>query len=144
MLTQGRNGTQSTNQFAVTSGATSHAHTAPVVPKNINTSPQMSIASGGWIGSARGVSEGSVASDDSDQARPNIQGKGKKSPPATNSRRKADEAPAKAPLIKKSKANSRAVTIPKDMDISDESNMKYDKNRTKTNMTDKEKCKDFL
>ncbi|KAH6950380.1 hypothetical protein BKA56DRAFT_606583 [Ilyonectria sp. MPI-CAGE-AT-0026] len=144
MLTQGRNGAQSTNQFAVTSSAMSHAHTAPVVPQNMNTSPQMSIASGGSIGSARGVSEGSVASDDSDQARPNIRGKGKKSPPATNGRRKADEAPAKAPLNKKSKANSGDVTMPEDIDMSNESNMKYDENGTKTNMTDEEKRKNFL
>ncbi|KAH6973912.1 hypothetical protein EDB80DRAFT_757938 [Ilyonectria destructans] len=144
MLTQGRNGAQSTNQFAVTWGATSHAHTAPVVPQNMNTSPQMSIASGGSISSARGVSEGSVASDDSDQTRPNIRGKGKKSPPATNGRRKADEAPAKAPWNKKSKANSGAVTMPEEMDMSDESNMKYDENGTKTNTTDEEKRKNFL
>ncbi|KAL6405533.1 hypothetical protein AUP68_11291 [Ilyonectria robusta] len=145
MLAQGRNGAQSTNQFSVTSGATSHAHPAPVVPQNMNTSPQMSSANGGSIGSARGVSEGSVASDDSDQARPNTRGKGKKNPPATNGRRKADEAPAKAPPNKKSKANSGAVTMPEDMDMSDdESNMKYDENGTKTKMTDEEKRKNFL
>ncbi|RYC78773.1 hypothetical protein BFJ63_vAg18353 [Fusarium oxysporum f. sp. narcissi] len=55
MLAQGRNGAQSTNQFAVTSGPASHAHSAPVVPHNMNTSPQMSSTNGGSIASARGV-----------------------------------------------------------------------------------------
>ncbi|KAH8657231.1 Aft1 HRA domain-containing protein [Ilyonectria robusta] len=145
MLAQGRNEAQSTNQFAVTSGATSHAHPSPVVPRNMNTSSQMSRANGGSIGSVRGVSEGSVALDDSDQARPNPRGKGKKNPPTTNSRRKADKAPAKAPPNKKSKANSGAVAMAEDMDISDdESNMNYDENGSKTMTTDEEKRKNFL
>ncbi|KAH7146679.1 hypothetical protein B0J13DRAFT_316835 [Dactylonectria estremocensis] len=94
---------------------------------------------------ACGVSEGSLASDDSDQARPNTRGKGKKNPPATNGQRKADEAPAKAPPNTKSKASSGAVTIPEDMDMSDEeSNMKYDENGTKAKMTDEEKRTNFL
>ena len=105
----------------------------------------MSSANGGSISSIRGVSEGSVASDDSDQARPNTLGQGKKDPPTTNGRRKADEAPAKTHPNKKSKANSGAVTIPEDVDIPDDkSNIKYDKNRTKTKMTDKKKRKNFL
>ncbi|KAH7109350.1 Aft1 HRA domain-containing protein [Dactylonectria macrodidyma] len=145
MLAQGRNGAQSTNQFAVTSGPTSHAHSAPVVPHNMNTSPQMSSANGGSIASARGVSEFSGVSDDGDQARPNTRGKGKKNPPATNGRRKADEAPAKVPPTKKAKANSGIPVMPDDMDMSDdESNMKYDENGTKTKMTDEEKRKNSL
>ncbi|KAH7113700.1 Aft1 HRA domain-containing protein [Dactylonectria estremocensis] len=145
MLAQGRNGAQSTNQFAVTSGPASHAHSAPVVPHNMNTSPQMSSANGGSIASARGVSEVSGVSDDGDQARPNTRGKGKKNPPATNGRRKADEAPAKVPPTKKAKANSGIPVMPDDMDMSDdESNMKYDENGTKTKMTDEEKRKNSL
>ncbi|KAF7540387.1 hypothetical protein G7Z17_g12214 [Cylindrodendrum hubeiense] len=145
MLAQGRNGAQSTNQFAVTSGATSHAHPAPVVPQNMNTSPQMSSVNGGSIASARGMSEGSGLSDDSDQGRPNTRGKNKKNPPATNGRRKADEAPSKAPPTKKAKTNSGPMAMPDDMDMSDdESNMKYDENGTKTKMTDEEKRKNFL
>ncbi|KAH7109392.1 hypothetical protein B0J13DRAFT_462916 [Dactylonectria estremocensis] len=71
--------------------------------------------------------------------------KGKKNPPAINGRRKVDEAPAKAPPNKKSKASSEAVTMPEDMDMSDdESNMKYDENGTKAKMTDEGKRKDFL
>ncbi|KAG4274643.1 hypothetical protein FPRO04_14491 [Fusarium proliferatum] len=145
MLAQGRNGAQSTNQFAVTLGSASHAHPAPVVLHNMNTSPQMSSANGGSIASARGVSEVSGISDNSDQARPNTRGKGKKNPPATNGRRKADEAPAKVPPTKKAKANSGIPVMPDDMDMSDdESNMKYDENGTKTKMTAEEKRKNSL
>ncbi|KAH6953679.1 hypothetical protein BKA56DRAFT_239335 [Ilyonectria sp. MPI-CAGE-AT-0026] len=94
---------------------------------------------------ACGVSEGSLASDDSDQARPNTRGKGKKNPPATNGRRKADEVPAKAPPNKKSKASSGAVTMPENMGMSGGgSNMKYDENGTKAKMTDEEKRTNFL
>lgn len=147
MLAQGRNGAQSTNQFAVAPGAASHAHPAPVVPQSMNTSPQMSSANGGSIASARGMSEVSMASEESDQARPNTRGKGKKNPPATNGRRKADEAPAKAPPSKKAKSNNgpMPMSMPDEMDMSDdESNMKYDENGTKTKMTDEEKRKNFL
>ncbi|KAH7145990.1 hypothetical protein EDB81DRAFT_483160 [Dactylonectria macrodidyma] len=56
-------------------------------------------------------------------ARPNTRGKGKKNPPATNGRRKAEEVPAKAPPNKKSK---------------------YDENGTKAKMTDEEKRTNFL
>ncbi|KAH7110037.1 Aft1 HRA domain-containing protein [Dactylonectria estremocensis] len=123
----------------------SHAHPAPVVPHNMNTLPQMSSANGGSIASARGVSEVSGVSDDSDQARPNTRGKGKKNPPATNGRRKADKAPAKVPPTKKAKANSGIPVMPDDMDMSDdESNMKYEENGTKTKMTDEEKHKNSL
>ncbi|KAF4480203.1 transcription factor atf1+ [Fusarium agapanthi] len=142
MLAQGRNGAQNANQFVVTSGAPGHAHPAPVVPQNMNTSPQMSSVNGGSIGSARGMSEGSMMSDESEQARPNTRGRGKKNPPATNGRRKADEPPAKAPAYKKSKANN---SMPMDMDMSDdESKMKYEDGGSKSKMTDEEKRKNFL
>ncbi|KAH7118161.1 hypothetical protein B0J13DRAFT_590222 [Dactylonectria estremocensis] len=107
---------------------------APVVPHNMNTSPQMSSANGGSIASARGVSEVSGVSDDSDQARPNTRGKGKKNPPATNGR----ERPTRL-------LPSGIPVMPDDMDMSDdESNMKYDENGTKTKMTDEEKRKNSL
>jgi ATF/CREB family transcription factor len=76
-------------------------------------------------------------------ARPNTRGKVKKNP-ATNGRRQADEAPAIAPPNKKSKANNGAVTMPEDMDMSDESNIKYDEKGTKSKMTDEEKRKNLL
>lgn len=142
MLAQGRNGAQNANQFAVTSGAPGHAHPAPVAPQNMNTSPQMSSVNGGSIGSARGMSEGSMMSDESEQARPNTRGRGKKNPPPTNGRRKADEPPSKAPANKKSKANN---SMPMDMDMSDdESKMKYEDGGSKSKMTDEEKRKNFL
>jgi ATF/CREB family transcription factor len=143
MLAQGRNGAQSTNQFAVTSGAPGHAHPAPVAPQNMNTSPHVSRVNGGSIGSARGMSEVSIASDESEQARPNTRGKGKRNPSPTNARRKADESPAKAPANKKSKTNAAAIND--DMDFSDEwSKMKLEEGGSMSKMTDEEKRKNFL
>lgn len=142
MLAQGRNGAQNANQFAVTSGAPGHAHPAPVAPQNMNTSPQMSSINGGSVGSARGMSEGSMMSDESEQARPNTRGRGKKNPPTTNGRRKADELPSKGPANKKSKTNN-AMSM--DMDMSDdEDKMKYEDGGSKSKMTDEEKRKNFL
>lgn len=136
MLAQGRNGAQSTNQFAVT-GATTHAHPAPV--QNMDTSPQISNANGASGGSARGVSEGS-ASEESEQAtRPNTRGKGKKVPPPTNGRRRADDAP-KAPPSKKAKA----VSAPADENIDFSDDEMKDDMGTKSKMTDEEKRKNFL
>ncbi|KAK2471342.1 hypothetical protein H9L39_17573 [Fusarium oxysporum f. sp. albedinis] len=143
MLAQGRNGAQSTSQFAVTSGAPGHAHPAPVAPQNMNTSPHVSRVNGGSIGSARGMSEVSIASDESEQARPNTRGKGKRNPSPTNARRKADESPAKAPTNKKSKTNTAATND--DMDFSDEwSKMKLEEGGSMSKMTDEEKRKNFL
>jgi ATF/CREB family transcription factor len=141
MLAQGRNGPQSTNQFTVT-GATTHAHPAPVAPQNMDTSPQMSSTNGAPGGSARGVSEGSFLSDESEPtARPNTRGKGKKNPPPTNGRRKADDHPAKAPPSKKMKALS--APMDDNVDFSDDDMMK-DENGPKGKMTDEEKRKNFL
>ncbi|KAM5352466.1 hypothetical protein ACJ41O_005189 [Fusarium nematophilum] len=140
MLAQGRNGAQNTNQFAATSGAPGHAHPAPVAPQNMNTSPQMSSLNGG---SVRGMSEGSMASDDSDQARPNTRGKGKRNPPPTNGRRKADEPPAKAPANKKPKTHP-AMNDNFDDVSDDESKMKHEEGGSKSKMTDEEKRKNFL
>ncbi|KAI5462397.1 Aft1 HRA domain-containing protein [Mariannaea sp. PMI_226] len=141
MLAQGRNGPQSTNQFAI-AGATTHAHPAPVVPQNMNTSPQMSNANGVSGGSARGVSEGSAASDESEQARPNTRGKGKKNPPASNGRRKAEENTAKAPPSKKVKANNSVSSV--HMDMSDDDMDPTQEDGPKGKMTDEEKRKNFL
>ncbi|KAM0303191.1 hypothetical protein ACHAPM_003984 [Fusarium culmorum] len=142
MLAQGRNGAQNGNQFAVTSGASGHAHPAPTAPQNMNTSPQMSSINGGSVGSGRGMSEGSMMSDESEQARPNTRGRGKKNPPATNGRRKADEPPSKTPVHKKSKTNSMDMDM--DMMSDDESKMKYEDGSGKSKMTDEEKRKNFL
>lgn len=145
MLAQGRNGASETGQFVPTSGAPSHAHPAPAAVQDVNTSPQMASVNGGSIGSARGISEASMGSDDSGQARPNTRGKGKRNPPATNGRRKAEEAPAKAPPSKKTKTSS--ITNG-DFDHSDDDDddmkMKFDEGNGKSKMTDEEKRKNFL
>ncbi|KAL2687213.1 hypothetical protein Neosp_004766 [[Neocosmospora] mangrovei] len=144
MLAHGRNGAQNANQFAPTTGAPGHAHPAPVAPQNMNTSPQMSSVNGGSVGSGRGVSEGSVASDESEQARPNTRGKGKRNPPPTNGRRKAEEPPVRQPANKKTKTNN-AVAMNGSMDYSDdEANMKHEEGGSKSKMTDEEKRKNFL
>ena len=143
MFAQGRNDAQSTNQFAVTSGAPGHVGPAPVAPQNMNTSPQVSSVIGGSIGSARGMSGSSIASDESEQARPNTRGKGKRNPSPTNGRRKADEPLVKAPANKKSKTNAAAING--DIDFSDdESKMKLEEGGSKSKMTDEEKRKNFL
>jgi ATF/CREB family transcription factor len=146
MLAQGRNGAPNppANQFAGTNGPTSHAHPAPPVqPQSMNTSPQMASVNGGSVGSARGVSEGSIMSDESEQQRPNTRGKGKRNSSSTNGRRKAEEPPAKAPPAKKPKMNG----MPIDMDqFSDDEDMKgmHDEGNGKIKMTDEEKRKNFL
>jgi ATF/CREB family transcription factor len=150
LLAQGRNGTPAANQFAATTQASSHAHPAPVVPQAINTSPQMgSINGNGSVGSGRGVSEaGSAMSEESEIARPNTRGKGKRNSTAaaTTGRRKAEEPPAKAPASKKAKVNNAPPITNGDMDdySDDEGDMKHDENGTKIKMTDEEKRKNFL
>jgi ATF/CREB family transcription factor len=102
----------------------------------------MSSTNGAPGGSARGVSEGSFLSDESEPtARPNTRGKGKKNPPPTNGRRKADDHPAKAPPSKKMKALS--APMDDNVDFSDDDMMK-DENGPKGKMTDEEKRKNFL
>jgi ATF/CREB family transcription factor len=93
----------------------------------------------------RGVSEMSNGSDESDQ-KPQTRAKGKKNTTATNGRRKADEAPAKAPPAKKSKANSGAASSNGDEDEHSDDDMdKFDDNGNgKSKMTDEEKRKNFL
>ncbi|EXL64414.1 hypothetical protein FOPG_19320 [Fusarium oxysporum f. sp. conglutinans race 2 54008] len=84
MLGQGRDGARSTNQFAV-------------AQQNRNASPQVSSVNGGSIGSARGMSDGSIVLDESEKARPKMRGKGKRNPSPANGQRRADEPPTRAP-----------------------------------------------
>ncbi|KAK2471478.1 hypothetical protein H9L39_17709 [Fusarium oxysporum f. sp. albedinis] len=143
MLARGRNDAQSTNQFAATSGVPGHAHPAPVAPQRINPSQQMSSVHWGPIGSARGMSMISVASDESEQVRLNTRGMGKRNPSPTNGRRKADEPTVKAPTNKKSKTNAAATNS--DMDFSDEgSTMGLEESVSISKMTNEEKRKNFL
>lgn len=150
LLAQGRNGTQSTNQFAVSAGAPGHAHPAPAPPSNMNTSPQMSSINGGSIGSGRGVSEGSNMSDDSEHGRRSTRGKGRRNQTAVNGRRKAEESLGQQPPNKKSKASNGNGNGNGhgngdiDVDFSDDDDMKMKEDGTKSKMTDEEKRKNFL
>lgn len=151
MLAQGRNGAQTTNQFAPTSGAPTHAHPAPAGQVNANTTSQAPEVNGRSVNPGRGGSENSNMSDESaEQPKPSARGaKGKKNPPATNGRRKADDpAPAKGPPSKKAKGNNSVVDgdmspSPSDDDDDDEDKMKDD-GGSKSKMTDEEKRKNFL
>ncbi|KAF6515185.1 hypothetical protein HZS61_005091 [Fusarium oxysporum f. sp. conglutinans] len=143
MLARGGNDAQSTNQFAATSGVPGHAHPAPVAPQKIIPSQQMSWVNWDPIGSARGMSMISIASDESEQARLNTRGMGKRNPSPTNGRRKADESTAQAPTNKKSKTNAAATNS--DMDLSDEgSTMRLEESVSMSKMTNEEKRKNFL
>jgi ATF/CREB family transcription factor len=159
MLAQGRNGAPETNSFTAAPGGAPHAHPVPAPHHQSNTSPQMVSINGGSVGSVRGISEASHRSDESEQARPNTRGKGKRSQPATNGRRKAEDAPAKAPPAKKAKTNGASSVHmnmnmnmnmndmdgmePEDFDNSDDDGMK-DEGGSKSKMTDEEKRKNFL
>ncbi|EXK77328.1 hypothetical protein FOQG_17964 [Fusarium oxysporum f. sp. raphani 54005] len=146
MLARGGNDAQSTNQFATTSGVPSHAHhPALVAPQRIIPSQQMSWVNWDPIGSARGMSMHSIASDESEQARLNTRGMGKRNPSPTNGRRKADESTVQAPTNKKSKANANAAATNSDMDLSDEgSTMRLEESVSMAKMTNEENRKNFL
>ena len=93
---------------------------------------------------------GSIGSDDSEPPRPNTRGKGKRnstSTATTNGRRKAEEAPGKAPASKKAKTNGASISM-HDMeelsDDDDDDDMGGDDMGPKGKMTDEEKRKNFL
>lgn len=131
MLAQG--GNQGGNQFATTSAPSGHAHPAPAQPH----------MNGGPVESGRGASEDSNMSNTNDQAKPNTRGKGKKNPPATNGRRKAEEPPAKAPPSKKAK-NDTSVNGMSEEPSDDEDGDDNGDGTGKSKMTDEEKRKNFL
>ncbi|KAH8881562.1 hypothetical protein GQ53DRAFT_787955 [Thozetella sp. PMI_491] len=152
LLAQGRNGAQPPNQpYAVAPQQQVHAHpTGPAPgPQATSVSPVMN---GGSVAgsSARGVSEAaSAGSDESEPARPNTRGKGKRNSTGaatTNGRRKAEEPPAKAPASKKAKTNGMMMMPDGDMmddDMSDDDDKNED-GKPKSKMTDEEKRKNFL
>ena len=142
MLAQGRNGAQSGNHQYPVSGAPNHAHPAPVAGQNMKVSPQMSGVNGGSTEPMRDVSEGSNMTDESEQVRPNTRAKGKRNGSTTNTRRKAEELPEKAPPSKKMKGMNGVMDI--NSDSEDDDDTKIDENGTKTKMTDEEKRKNFL
>ncbi|PHH84693.1 hypothetical protein CDD83_1540 [Cordyceps sp. RAO-2017] len=139
---QGRSGNQSSGQFP-TPSASSHAHPAPETPQNAEMSPQMSSAHAASIDSGRGGSEGSLLSDDGEQTRPAIRGKSKKGSSASLGRRKAEDAPAKAPPSKKAKGSNGSI-MNGSFDFSDDDMKKLDEGGSKSKMTDEEKRKNFL
>jgi len=108
----------------------------------------MSSINGGSIGSGRGMSEGSVMSDESEHGRPNTRGKGRRNQPTANGRRKAEDSLTQQPPNKKSRAsngNSNGNGNSNiDVDFSDDDDMKIKEDGTKTKMTDEEKRKNFL
>ena len=133
---QGRNGTQTSNQYGVSAAAPNHGHPAT------SGAPQLN---GGSAHTTRGGSENSIMSDESEQTKPSTRGKGKKNPPATNGRRKAEEPPAKAPPHKKAKSNNGMMANGgMSEEPSDDEDMKVDESGNKTKMTDEEKRKNFL
>ncbi|KAH7633371.1 Aft1 HRA domain-containing protein [Sordaria sp. MPI-SDFR-AT-0083] len=156
MLAQGRNASQPPSQsYNVVSAPPPpppiHPHTAPAPPvEPVNTSPQMNGNASIAGSSARGVSEVSIGSDDSELARPNTRGKGKRNStgaPATGSRRKADDALGKAPASKKTKTNGSVSSL-NGMDYSgsedEDKPGKDDGTGPKSKMTEEEKRKNFL
>ena len=150
MLAQGRNGAQPQPPFPVAPQPQVHGHPVQMPQQAANTSPQMTNGNGSINGgSMRGVSEaGSAMSDESEQARPNTRGKGKRNSGAgaatTNGRRKAEEAPAKGPANKKVKTNGGAPSVNSMDDEDDHSDDDKDNNNPKQKMTDEEKRKNFL
>ncbi|KAK3301312.1 Aft1 HRA domain-containing protein [Chaetomium fimeti] len=162
LLAQGRNTTQppAIQQYAAVPPAQVQTHatiTAAPVPgvTAANTSPQMNGAPSLTGSSARGVSEASARSDESEVARPNTRARGKRNSggAAAGSRRKAEDTQAKANnhASKKQKTNTGGASVSShdhDMDHSDDDDHdksdKEDGNGSKSKMTDEEKRKNFL
>merc|ERR1712169_66685 len=132
MLAQG--GNQNANQFASSNAPSGHAHPAP-------TQPHMN---GGPVEAGRGDSVDSNMSNQSEQAKPNTRGKGKKNPPATNGRRKAEEPPAKAPASKKAKHNASINGMSEEPSDDEDGDDNMVDGNGKSKMTDEEKRKNFL
>ena len=160
MLAQGRSTQPPNPPYTMAPQQQVHAH--PMAPVSvaaptitaapIHASPVMKgNTSSRASGSARGMSEvGSIGSDDSEPPRPNTRGKGKRnstSTATTNGRRKAEEAPGKAPASKKAKTNGASISM-HDMeelsDDDDDDDMGGDDMGPKGKMTDEEKRKNFL
>ncbi|RGP69899.1 hypothetical protein FLONG3_7655 [Fusarium longipes] len=142
MLAHGRDGARSLNQFAVASGAPGHAYLAPVAPQNRNTPLHVSRVNGDSISSARGMSDGSIASDVSEQAKLNIRGKGNRNPSAANGQRRADEPLTRVTPNKKSKTNAAAINS--GMNFSDESKTRLEDSGDKLKRANEENRKNFL
>ncbi|KAI0144200.1 Aft1 HRA domain-containing protein [Hypoxylon sp. NC0597] len=138
---QGRNGTQT--QYPVGGNQPVHAHPAPPVSNQANTSPIMNGNGTSASPPVRGVSEAASAiSEESEPAKPNTRGKGKRGAASTNGRRKAEDTPAKQPANKKTKTASS--TNGNDHSSDEDEDEKTNENHPKSKMTDEEKRKNFL
>jgi ATF/CREB family transcription factor len=146
MLAQGRNGTQSTAQFAPTSAAPVQTHPAPTGPVDIGATTQAPHMSAPSVDSGRGGSVISHMSDESaEQPKPNARGKGKKNNSSLAGRRKADDpAPGKAPPNKKAKGSSASLNGAMSPEPSEEDDGMKDEGGSRSKMTDEEKRKNFL
>lgn len=137
MLAQATNESQSSNQFAAAN------QPAPNAPQDTKRSTRNNAGSIGGSISTGSVLEANGESEP-EQPKSGTKKSKKSSGKGGNSRRKADDAPAKQPASKKSKANNGSVHDMSDGD-SDEDPSKeelYHENGKK--MTDEEKRKNFL
>lgn len=150
MLAQGRNGAQQQSQYPLPPQPADHGHPAPAVQ---HPNPNMNGNSTHNGRTSRGASEaGSAQSDDSEHARPNTRGKGKRNSGSgattTNGRRKAEEPPARAPASKKAKTNATEAppSVGSDEQMDDDSDHEDGggDNKPKHKMTEEEKRKNFL
>ncbi|KAI9735975.1 MAG: hypothetical protein M1834_001441 [Cirrosporium novae-zelandiae] len=166
-IAQSRPGAQGNNQFPVSEPTNnqplSQTASAQMEHQSQESSPNLAkraarnASLGGSISgvSAQGISEMSNDVSDSaeEQSRPNTRGKGKKTsasknPQSTNTRRKAEETPSKAPAAKKAKGSNPNID-PKieagSSDNEDDHDLKQDHtNNDGKKMTDEEKRKNFL
>ncbi len=143
LASQSRNNSQGVSQYAMAPQQPVHAHPQPAngTADNSNgrTNGSMSTTSG------RGVSEMSGHSDESEQTRPNTRGKGKKSTPTQNNRRKAEETPSKGPASKKAKGNNGLAYMEPEPPSEDELDEKdEDGKNDNREMTDEDKRKNFI
>ncbi|KAI1116234.1 Aft1 HRA domain-containing protein [Nemania sp. NC0429] len=147
---QGRNGPPQT-QYPVGGNQPVHAHPAPVPPNPVSQTNAPAQMNGNGVHqqpSVRGVSEAvSNVSEESEPAKPNTRAKGRRggAVAAANGRRKAEEAPAKAPANKKAKT-APSLHSQDDMtsDEEDDDSKPGNEGQSKVKMTDEEKRKNFL
>ena len=139
LLAQAGNESQSNNQFAVPSvPATANGHDAAA------TRAARSNGSIGGSISASSARDHEEAPSDGEKQPATRKSKRTSAGKGGNNRRKTDEAPAKPPAPKKSKANSgQSIDMSNDDDDSDP-DMKDAKHPDGRKMTDEEKRKNFL
>lgn len=149
LASQSRNGQNGVGQYTMANQQPVHAHPQPSAGNN--QSPAITNRNGNSMSTAsgrsgRGMSEMSGVSDESESAKPNTRGKGKKG--VAKNGRKADDTPSKVPAAKKAKGNNGIASMmepepePESEEEPDMSKDEYNANGKK--MTDEEKRKNFL